>query len=259
MAQKFVISTNQLEVEEAVQQIEQDFTFRTIQAIKSLRLSREEEQVVLEISRCGRCSLEQLQTRLGGQIAQLPELLGRMVSKTYLVAAPATLAEAAPLYVLSFILQPPRPLSPDVALSINNQINQGGGTTTAYVRHIYNHLGEPGLDIISNVMSEQGQKYAGALAEVRGGSAEIVGRRFIELMRVNGAKLEVLEAGPQALVYRQHECPYKLQPGETRLCGAVNEFDQALLGELGCRLRFTARLVDGASHCQAVIEKIETN
>jgi hypothetical protein len=173
-----------------------------------------------------------------------------MVAKTYLVELPAA---HIPTYVLSFYLQPPKPLSPEVAHEINNQINREGGVNNAYVRQIYASLGEPGLKIIGNVMQEQGRKYASALASVRGGGPRIVGHRYIELMQANGAPIQTVEETNTEVVYIQHECPYKLKNGEVELCNAVNNFDQALLAELGCSLKFTERIVEGASHCRAVI------
>ena len=251
MAQKFVIQTDYKEVEAAVQQIEQDFAFRAVQAIKNLRLSEAEEQIVLEVARQGRCTQAQLKESLGDKLPDFDLLLAGMLAKTYLVEMPTV---QPPTYVLSFYLQPPRPLSPQVAHEINTQINQNGGITSAYIHRIYDSLGEAGLELIGEVMEEQGRKYAAAMASVRGGGPQVVGRRYLELMEANGAPLECVESNPDHLTYRQRECPYKLQKGETALCDAVNRFDNAILAELGCRLRFTHRLVDGASFCQAVIE-----
>jgi hypothetical protein len=252
MPQKFVIDADQGRIEEAVRQIEQDFAFQAVQAIKSLQLAPAEERVVLEISRQGRCSLATLHGVLGGDPDELAKLVAEMVAKTYLVEVPVI---TPPSYVLSFALQPPRPISPEIAHQINQQINREGGVNRTYVEHIYRQLGEPGLQIIANVLSEQGSRYATALAEVRSAEAGVVGRRFVELMRANGAPLNVLKTSPEQVIFRQTECPYRLQAGQTRLCDAVNSFDRALLGELGCNIRYTARLVDGASYCEAVIER----
>lgn len=250
MAQKFVIQTDFNEVEEAVQKIEQDFAFRSVQAIKSLRLDADEERIVLEIARKGRATVPSLQAAIGLPQTALERLLAQMTAKTYLAELPTV---QPPTYVLSFYLQPPKPLSPEVAHEINNQINREGGVTNAYVRQIYDSLGEPGLKIIGDVMEEQGRKYAGALAAVRGGGPSIVGHRYIELMQANGAPIECVEESETEVVYLQHECPYKLKNGEVELCNAVNGFDRALLSELGCSLKFTERIVEGATHCRAVI------
>lgn len=250
MAQKFIIQTDFDEVAEAVQKIEQDFAFRSVQAIKSLRLESDEERIVLEIARNGRATNQSLQRTLGLPQTTVERLLAQMIAKTYLVELPTI---NPPTYVLSFYLQPPKPLSPEVAHEINNQINREGGVTNAYVRQIYDSLGEPGLKIIGNVMEEQGRKYAGALAAVRGGGPQVVGHRYIELMQANGAPLDCVEESETQVVYVQHECPYKLKNGEVELCNAVNGFDRALLSELGCSLKFTERIVEGASTCRAVI------
>lgn len=253
--QKFIINTDQKAIEKAVKDIEKDFAFRAVQTIKSLRLTSEEERVVLEISRTGRLSHARLVATLAGEIPEIEMLLQAMLAKTYLVALPSVQELG---YVLSFSLQPPKPLSPELAHEINNRVNKEGGVTEAYVRHIYESLGEAGLTIIDKVMAEQGRKYAASLAEVRGGGPQVVGKRFIELMQVNGAALEHIYDDRNRVIYRQHTCPYKLKKGETALCDAVNSFDRSLLHALGCSITFTNRLVDGDNHCQAVIERYQS-
>jgi hypothetical protein len=221
-----------------------------------LQLSPAEELVVMEVSRQGRCSYAHLQAELGQKIPDLERVLETMLAKTFLVAVPTS---NLPVYVLSFVLQPPRPISPELAHEINNRVNSEGGVTEAYVKYIYESLGEQGLAVIEKVMAEQGQRYSVNLAEVRGGNPQVVGRRFLELMQVNGVELKILSSDETQLTYRQHVCPYKLGPGQQKLCDAVNNFDRALLKALGCSIRYTRRLVEGDSYCQAVIEKAEHN